>query len=60
MGYTAFAPTDRQIRVFDGAQAGLEKNLIRACWDGEGKRVAAGGGEMYGDGVGEWKWQDAA
>ena len=40
-----FAPEDRQIRVFDGAQAGLEKNLIRACWDGEGKRVAAGGGD---------------
>lgn len=40
-----FAPTDRQIRVFDGAQSGLEKNLIRACWDGDGKRIAAGGGD---------------
>ncbi|KAK5155042.1 hypothetical protein LTS14_005997 [Recurvomyces mirabilis] len=40
-----FAPQDRQIRVFDGAQAGLEKNLFRACWDREGKRVAVGGGE---------------
>ena len=40
-----FAPEDRQIRVFDGAQTGLEKNLIRACWDGDGKRVAAGGGD---------------
>lgn len=40
-----FAPTDRQVKVFDGAQAGLEKNLIRACWDAEGKRVAAGGGD---------------
>ncbi|KAK5131821.1 hypothetical protein LTR08_000576 [Meristemomyces frigidus] len=40
-----FAPEDRALRVLDGAQAGLEKNLIRACWDGEGKRVAAGGGD---------------
>lgn len=40
-----FAPTDRGIRVLDGAQTGLEKNLIRACWDAEGRRVAAGGGD---------------
>jgi len=40
-----FAPQNRQIRVFDGAQAGLEKNLIRASWDAEGKRIAAGGGD---------------
>jgi Prp8 binding protein len=31
-----FAPPDRAVRVFDGAQAGLEKNLIRSCWDGQG------------------------
>ncbi|KAK5109317.1 hypothetical protein LTR62_007086 [Meristemomyces frigidus] len=40
-----FAPQDRKIRVFDGAQVGLEKNLFRACWDAQGKRVAVGGGE---------------
>ncbi|KXT05771.1 hypothetical protein AC578_1023 [Pseudocercospora eumusae] len=40
-----FAPTDRAIKTLDGAQAGLEKNLIRSCWDSEGKRVAAGGGD---------------
>ncbi|KAF2483471.1 WD40-repeat-containing domain protein [Neohortaea acidophila] len=40
-----FAPQDRQIRVFDGAQVGLEQNLIRASWDAEGKRIAAGGGD---------------
>ncbi len=40
-----FAPQDRQVRILDGAQAGLEKNLIRACWDSTGKRVAAGGGD---------------
>ena len=33
------------MRVFDGAQTGLEKNLIRACWDADGGRVAAGGGD---------------
>ncbi|KAK5737767.1 hypothetical protein LTR17_006415 [Elasticomyces elasticus] len=40
-----FAPEQRQIRVFDGAQVGLEKNLLRACWDPEGRRIAAGGGD---------------
>lgn len=40
-----FAPEERLVRTFDGAQAGLEKNMIRACWDPEGKRVAAGGGD---------------
>lgn len=40
-----FAPNDRQVKVFDGAQVGLEKNLIRACWDADGKRVATGGGD---------------
>ncbi|EMC98666.1 hypothetical protein BAUCODRAFT_30935 [Baudoinia panamericana UAMH 10762] len=40
-----FAPLDRQIRIFDGAQVGLERNLLRACWDAEGSRVAAGGGD---------------
>lgn len=37
-----FAPTDRHIRTFDGAHAGMEKNLIRASWDAEGKKIAAG------------------
>lgn len=40
-----FAPTDRQLKVLDGARAGLEKNLIRACWDSQGKRMASGGGD---------------
>jgi Prp8 binding protein len=40
-----FAPQDRQIRIFDVSQAMLEKNLIRACWDPDGKRIAAGGGD---------------
>ncbi|KAF9882422.1 u5 snrnp complex [Colletotrichum karsti] len=40
-----FAPTDRHIRTFDGASVGLEKNLIRASWDSEGKKVAVGSGD---------------
>ncbi|KAI7108331.1 hypothetical protein KC352_g36603, partial [Hortaea werneckii] len=40
-----FAPENRLINTFDGAQVGLEKNLIRACWDSEGRKVAAGGGD---------------
>jgi Prp8 binding protein len=40
-----FASTDRKIRTFDGAQVGLEKNLLRACWDDDGGKVAAGGGD---------------
>jgi Prp8 binding protein len=40
-----FAPTERGIRTFDGAQMGIEKNLIRASWDPEGKKVAVGSGD---------------
>lgn len=40
-----FAPPNRAVRVFDGAVAGREQNLIRACWDGEGARIAAGGAD---------------
>ncbi|KAI4129876.1 MAG: hypothetical protein LQ347_003603 [Umbilicaria vellea] len=40
-----FAPIDRHVRTFDGAPAGLEKNLIRASWDTKGQRVAAGSGD---------------
>ncbi|KAF2458316.1 U5 snRNP complex subunit [Lineolata rhizophorae] len=40
-----FAPPDRALRTYDGVQMGLERNLCRACWDGEGKRIAAAGGD---------------
>jgi len=42
-----FAPTNRAIRTYEGAQKGLEQNLFRASWDQEGKRIAAGGGDEY-------------
>lgn len=40
-----FAPTERQIRTFDGAPTGMEKNLLKASWDTQGKRIAAGSGD---------------
>ncbi|KAF1985692.1 WD40 repeat-like protein [Aulographum hederae CBS 113979] len=40
-----FAPADRQQDTYDGAPMGLEKNLYRASWDAEGKRIAAGSGD---------------
>jgi Prp8 binding protein len=40
-----FAPTDRHIKTFDGAPAGVEKNLIRASWDKNGNKIAAGAGD---------------
>ncbi|KIN05726.1 hypothetical protein OIDMADRAFT_189220 [Oidiodendron maius Zn] len=40
-----FAPTERHVRTFDGAPAGVEKNLIKASWGSDGKKVAAGAGD---------------
>ena len=40
-----FAPQERLVGTFDGAPAGVERNLIRAAWDGMGKRIAAGSGD---------------
>jgi Prp8 binding protein len=41
-----FAPTERHIRTFDGANVGVasvgvEQNLLGVSWDGEGKKIAA-------------------
>lgn len=40
-----FAPTERHIKTYDGASAGMDKYLIRATWDTHGKRIAAGSGD---------------
>lgn len=40
-----FAPTERHIRTFDGAPMGIEKNLVRASWDADGKKIAVGAGD---------------
>ena len=41
-----FAPVDRSLRSFAGAPVGVERNLVRACWDVKGERV----GVVSGDG----------
>lgn len=41
-----FAPTNRQVKTYDGAPVGLEKNLIRASWDPKGEKIAAGSGDQ--------------
>ncbi|KAI5289869.1 hypothetical protein KEM54_003019 [Ascosphaera aggregata] len=42
-----FAPVERLVKTYDGAPAavGLEKNLIRACWNHNGEKIAAGSGD---------------
>ncbi|OJD35851.1 u5 snrnp complex [Diplodia corticola] len=40
-----FAPTDRQLKTYDGAPTGLEKNLLKASWDPKGQKIAAGSGD---------------
>ncbi|KAL8698831.1 MAG: hypothetical protein Q9224_001672 [Gallowayella concinna] len=40
-----FAPVDRQMKLYVGAPAGLEKNLVRASWNSKGDRIAAGSGD---------------
>lgn len=40
-----FAPSDRSVKTYDGAPTGIEKNLLRASWDPNGKRIAAGSGD---------------
>lgn len=40
-----FAPGNRLVNTFDGAPAGAEKVLIRASWDPESKKIAAGSGD---------------
>jgi len=40
-----FAPANRAVKSYDGAPIGLEKNLLRASWDREGKKIAAGSGD---------------
>jgi Prp8 binding protein len=40
-----FAPTERNIRVFDGCIPSPESNLSRACWSPSGDSIAAGSGD---------------
>jgi Prp8 binding protein len=38
----AFAPDNRALKVYDGAPAGIEQNLLRAKWNKDGTKIAAG------------------
>lgn len=40
-----FAPMNRHVKTYDGAPAGMEKNLLKASWDVEGNRIVAGSGD---------------
>ena len=40
-----FAPKDRHLRTYDGAPAGMERNLIRASWDPRGEKIITGSGD---------------
>jgi WD40 repeat protein len=41
-----FAPADRSIMTFDGAPTGQERNLLKASWDSNGEKIAAGSGDQ--------------
>ncbi|KAF1973642.1 WD40 repeat-like protein [Bimuria novae-zelandiae CBS 107.79] len=41
-----FAPADRGLKTYDGAPTGQERNLLKASWDADGKRIAAGSGDQ--------------
>ncbi|KAI5781817.1 WD40-repeat-containing domain protein [Geopyxis carbonaria] len=41
----AFSPSNRHINTYDGAPAGIEKNLIRASWSPTGEKIGAGGAD---------------
>lgn len=40
-----FAPAERLLKTFDGAVHGYEKNMIRASWDKDGRKIASGAGD---------------
>lgn len=40
-----FCSSERLIRTYDGAPMGIEKNLIKASWSSDGKKIAAGAGD---------------
>ncbi|KAF2753163.1 putative U5 snRNP complex subunit [Pseudovirgaria hyperparasitica] len=40
-----FAPQERLLQTYDGAPLGMEKNLLKACWDSKGQKIAAGSGD---------------
>lgn len=41
-----FASAERGLKTYDGAPTGAERNLLKASWDADGKRIAAGSGDQ--------------
>jgi Prp8 binding protein len=41
----AFGPSTRSLNTYEGAPAGIEKNLIRASWSPNGEKIGAGGAD---------------
>ena len=56
-----FAPANRLVRSMEGAPHSFEKNLHRATWSPDGRRIGAGSGDRTvviwdaGSGKIEWK-----
>ncbi|XP_065897886.1 U5 small nuclear ribonucleoprotein 40 kDa protein-like isoform X2 [Dysidea avara] len=42
-----YAPADRQLKIFLGAQHGFEKNLLKCAWSPDGTKVAAGSADRF-------------
>ncbi|CAB4472665.1 unnamed protein product [Rhizophagus irregularis] len=40
-----FAPTNRLLKIFEGAPHSFEKNLIRPAWSSDGSQIASGSGD---------------
>ncbi|XP_070533221.1 U5 small nuclear ribonucleoprotein 40 kDa protein-like [Ptychodera flava] len=42
-----FAPQERCVKLFQGAQHNFEKNLLRCCWSPDGSKIAAGSADRF-------------
>lgn len=42
-----FAPQERCVKMFQGNQHTVEKNLLRCAWSQDGSKIAAGSGDRY-------------
>lgn len=42
-----FAPEQRCLRIFQGAQHNFEKNLLRCSWSPDGNRISCGSSDRY-------------
>ncbi|XP_072028247.1 U5 small nuclear ribonucleoprotein 40 kDa protein-like [Amphiura filiformis] len=42
-----FAPAERCVKLFQGAQHNFEKNLLRCAWSPDGSKIAAGSADRF-------------